>query len=151
MFKKELLKAILVVAIFVIDRISKNFIIENPSYQYRYIIGSILSFNYIHNTGIAFGLMKNYNSFFLVFNTALLLFLFFIRKRFTDKLSIVAIHLIIGGAMGNIFDRIKYGYVIDFIDFKYFPAIFNFADFSISCGALILLYMGVKEAKCPGH
>lgn len=151
MFKKEFFKVVLVISIFLVDRFSKNFIIENPDYQYHYIIGNILSFNYIHNTGIAFGFVKNYNSFFIFLNTALLLFLFFIRKKFTDRLSIIAIHLIIGGAIGNIFDRIKYGYVVDFIDFKYFPAIFNFADFSISCGALILLYMGIKEAKCIGR
>ncbi|MEF3279700.1 MAG: signal peptidase II [Elusimicrobiota bacterium] len=147
MFNKEFFKVGIVIFVFIADRVSKNLILNFPEYNFHWIIPGVVSINFIHNSGVAFGLLKGYNLFFIFFNTLLLGFLLLIRKKFSDFLSSLAIHFIIGGALGNIFDRIKYGYVIDFIDLKYFPAIFNIADFSITCGAVLLVYLSIKEAR----
>lgn len=135
---------IIVVLVFVIDRLTKDLILANPSCNIS-LIGGLLKINYVENTGVAFGFLKGYNSFFVIFNSILLIFLLYIRKRTKNPVSFYAFHIIIGGAVGNIFDRIKNGYVIDFIDLKYFPAVFNMADFFITLGVLILMFSGVKE------
>lgn len=109
------------------------------------IIPSFLYFHYVENDGIAFGMFKGFNKFFLIFNSAVLAFLLYVRRSFKERLPYYSIHLIIGGALGNIYDRISHGYVVDFIDLKYFPAVFNIADFSITCGIIMLFIYFLRE------
>lgn len=150
MFKNKHIHAPLIVfLVFIIDRFTKNIVVFS-GYHNISIIGNFLRINYVENTGVAFGLFKGYNLFFILFNSVLIIFLLYFKRKTKDLLSFYALHLIIGGAIGNIFDRIKHGYVVDFIDLKYFPAIFNMADFFITCGAIMLIFSGFKEEKCVG-
>ncbi len=55
--------------------------------------------------------------------------------------------MILGGAIGNLIDRVRLGYVVDFIDFKFFPAVFNVADSFIVIGAIILGYLMIFREK----
>ncbi|MDO8350955.1 MAG: signal peptidase II, partial [Gallionella sp.] len=72
------------------------------------------------------------------------------RKHAGETLFALALSLILGGALGNLIDRLAYGYVIDFLLFHwnehYFPA-FNVADSAISCGAFLLIWESFMEKK----
>lgn len=128
----------IVIFVFIVDFFSKEFIVSSMAhYQY---LGGVLKINYVKNTGVAFGLFQGANTFFIFFNLILLIFLFYMKKKIKSTLSYYSLHLIIGGAVGNIYDRIKYGYVIDFIDLSFFPAVFNFADFFITLGVCLILF-----------
>jgi signal peptidase II len=107
------------------------------------IIKNIFHITLVHNTGIAFGMFKNQVAIFiLVSSIAIILILYnlFQHKRNggLHKLELNALCLILGGAIGNLIDRVMFGYVIDFLDFRIWP-VFNIADSAITIGIIILL------------
>jgi signal peptidase II len=146
MYKKNIIGLLVFLFVFFIDRITKDHVLNHINDFYSFL-GGVLKIHYVENTGIAFGMLGGFNKFFIIFNSFLLLFLFYFKRKINSLLQVVAIHMIIGGAVGNIFDRIKYGFVIDFIDLKYFPAVFNMGDFFITMGAIIL-FLSSGEEKC---
>ena len=98
------------------------------------------------NTGTAFGLLKNASWFFIVFAAAVSVFLILRYKTFDNSMQPL-LGLILGGALGNLLDRLLYGAVIDFIDFHFWPA-FNVADSAVSIAVILLLireYMPQKR------
>ncbi|OGW96750.1 MAG: signal peptidase II [Omnitrophica WOR_2 bacterium GWC2_45_7] len=107
------------------------------------LIKNIIHMTLVHNTGIAFGLFKDHGVVFIVIPIIaiiLLIFNIYYYRKNNKALShtyIVAFSLILGGAIGNLFDRIVYGHVIDFIDFRVWP-VFNIADSAITIGALMI-------------
>ena len=108
------------------------------------IIHNILHFTLVHNTGIAFGLFKDHGIVFIIIPITLIgLLVFNIYFNHHDQdltLSyIIAFALILGGAIGNLIDRIFIGHVIDFIDFRIWP-VFNLADSAITVGAGLLMW-----------
>ena len=146
----KILNPIIVISVFLLDRISK-FLILKKLYFSEYKIFSFFSLRYVENTGIAFGLFQDRNLFFIISNTIFLTILIYVKRKFRDTFSTIGIHLVIGGALGNIYDRIAYKYVVDFIDFHFFPAVFNIADASITVGAFFIgisaLIERIKEKK----
>jgi len=146
----KILNPLIVIFVFLFDRISKYLVLKKLYFS-EYKIFSFFSLRYVENTGIAFGLFQDRNLFFIISNTVFLLILIYIRKKFKDTLSSIGIHFVIGGALGNIYDRIVYKYVIDFIDFHFFPAVFNMADSSITIGAFFIgasaIIEKIKEDK----
>ena len=123
-------------SVFVLDRISKLLVLKyiplNSSVDLK-----IFSLTHILNTGTAFGLFKNAPWFFIVFAAAVSVFLILRYKTFSDNLQPL-LGLILGGALGNLLDRLVYGAVVDFIDFHFWPA-FNIADTAISISVVLLL------------
>ena len=117
------------------------------------VIPSLLDFTYIRNEGIAFGInFPGGKIFFIVFPILITFYLISLlkNKEFEDSASQIALLLIIGGAIGNILDRIFRGYVVDFIDFHINGAhwyIFNVADSSVTIGLLFLLYSSIIIKK----
>ncbi|HLF17436.1 MAG TPA: signal peptidase II [Candidatus Omnitrophota bacterium] len=107
------------------------------------IIQNVFHLTLVHNTGIAFGLFKDYGIVFIVIPViAIFLLIFNIyyyrhNNEFLDRIYIVAFSLILGGAIGNLIDRIRFGYVVDFLDFRIWP-VFNVADSAITIGAVII-------------
>jgi len=142
--KTFLICAISIFSIVLLDRITKLFFISIFSVGESIpVIHNILHFTLVHNTGIAFGLFKNQGILFVIVSMlAILFFAWFLYSRRQEedfsKLSIFAFSLIIGGALGNLIDRLQFGFVIDFIDFRIWP-VFNIADSAITIGALILV------------
>jgi signal peptidase II len=139
--------AILVVAgIIFLDRVTKIFFTDLLSVNESLpIFANILRMTLVHNTGIAFGLFRNQGLVFFVIPfiaLVLLIFNIFYYKNNGDlsRMYIVGFSLILSGAIGNLVDRIMYGYVIDFIDFRIWP-VFNIADCAITIGAVIV---GIK-------
>src|SRR3989338_11403410 len=109
------------------------------------VIRNIFHTTLVHNTGIAFGLFKGQDLVFIVVPVIAIILLaynIYYYKYNNEKLSrlyIIAISLILGGAIGNLVDRIWYGHVIDFIDFRIWP-VFNVADSAITIGAFIIAF-----------
>ncbi len=155
MFRKHLADFSIIILIFLIDRVSKIFIIGSPEVydQYGISITSFLNFNLIWNEGIAFGLFSfeeklyyNFLTIFICLITIIIIWLMFKSERF-EKLSYI---MIIGGSFGNIFDRIFYSAVPDFIDihinnFHWF--IFNVADIFITLGIISLIGIEILSSK----
>ena len=108
------------------------------------VLRGIFHITLVHNTGIAFGLFKNQGIVFIIIPIIaiiLLVFNIYYYRNHQEDLSrtyIVAFSLILGGAIGNLIDRIYFGYVIDFLDFRIWP-VFNLADSAITIGAAIIL------------
>jgi len=127
-----------------LDRITKIFfsriLVEGESLR---IFPSLLHMTLVHNTGIAFGLFKDQGVVFIIIPiiaVSLLIYNVYYYGRFKEKISemyILGFSLILGGAMGNLIDRVAYGYVIDFIDFRIWP-VFNIADSAITIGAVLI-------------
>ncbi|VAW49622.1 Lipoprotein signal peptidase [hydrothermal vent metagenome] len=138
------LSVIIAVLIVLIDRITKLFFIDLLSYgESLPIIKNVFHMTLVHNTGIAFGMFKDQGAVFIIIPIIaiiLLIFNIYYYKQNDEVLSrsyIVAFSLILGGAIGNLIDRIYYGYVIDFIDFRIWP-VFNIADSAITIGAVVV-------------
>lgn len=95
----------------------------------------------VYNTGIAFGLFKQYPIVFTVVTSAaiiIIIYFLFQKKYELSKLESLALCFILGGSAGNLIDRLRLGHIIDFIDFRVWP-IFNLADSFILIGAVILV------------
>ncbi len=130
--------------IVILDRSTKLFfsylLSANESWP---VIRNVFHMTLVHNTGIAFGLFKNQGIVFIIISLIaiiLLIFNLYYYHQNNEALSqsyIVAFSLILGGAIGNLIDRLCYGYVIDFIDFRIWP-VFNIADSAITIGAVII-------------
>ncbi|EOD01295.1 signal peptidase II [Caldisalinibacter kiritimatiensis] len=111
------------------------------------IINGFLQFNYVENVGAAFGILKNKQLFFIILTFIVLIgmVLFMIKNKRLNIYMRWGLVLIIAGAIGNLIDRIRLGYVIDFIDVKFgsfydYP-VFNIADCAIVIGTILVSYL----------
>ena len=138
----------LIVAALVVtfDQLSKLWIRAHLALGESLPITGRLSLIYIRNTGSAFGLLANQTFLIIIIGIAsLLIVLLFLRYLSqVTTLSMTSIGLIWGGAVGNLIDRLHFGYVIDFIYFRlwgnfHWPA-FNIADTAITIGVFVLIY-----------
>lgn len=141
--------------VFLLDILSKNFIQKKIIYGEQVEITSFLSLVYFQNTGAAFSFLSDqggWQRYFLIAISllAVLYIPWLINQYKKNILIVIGLLLILGGAIGNLYDRISYGYVIDFIylhiDEFYWPA-FNVADSAISLGVLLFLYGSFKNYK----
>lgn len=117
------------------------------------VIPGLFQIRYVHNTGAAWGILRGMNDWLVLLSIVLLAVLVIYWKRFVEKavLSHIGAGLMLGGIVGNLIDRVKYGYVVDFLDFYFgshhFPA-FNIADAAICSGVgLYILYYVMAEKK----
>ncbi len=140
----------LICFIVLIDQISKILIHAKINlYESIQIIPHLLDFTYIRNEGIAFGInFAGSKVIFIVFPILITFYLLSLLKdkEFDKPFYQISLLLIIGGAIGNIIDRIFRGYVIDFIDFHINNVhwyVFNLADSSVTIGLLFLLYSSI--------
>ena len=155
MSKKYLVDFFIIFFIFIIDRLSKLLIISYPETyeQYGISVTSFLNFNLIWNEGIAFGLFSfdnkiyyNFLTIFIILVTIIIIWLMYKSKGF-ERFSFM---MIVGGSLGNIYDRVFYFAVPDFIDihvnnFHWF--IFNVADIFITLGIICLISIEIFSKK----
>ena len=141
--------------VFLLDILSKNFIQNKIIYGEQLEITSFLSLVHFQNTGAAFSFLSDqggWQRYFLIAISllAVLYIPWLINQYKKNILIVIGLLLILGGAIGNLYDRISYGYVIDFIYLHfaefYWPA-FNVADSAISLGVLLFLYGSFKSYK----
>lgn len=130
----------------VIDQITKWFALRILDDREIVIWEKVFRFRLFRNNGIAFGLVtEKVMVYALIIGAFLFLIWMFIQHiRKKTSLSFIALSLVIGGAIGNIIDRVRFGYVIDFIDIMFW-SIFNFADIAICVGVGILVYIVMVE------
>lgn len=132
---------LIIVAIIAADQFSKYLAVTNLMNKASItVIERFLSFTYVENVGMAFGMLKNQRLFFIISTSIIaLVILYFIFKSYKKNLLIsICLSLIFGGAIGNLIDRIRLGYVVDFIHFRFFPPVFNIADSAVVVGAIAL-------------
>ena len=131
-----------------LDQLSKA-VIEHffILHETKPLIQNIFHLTLVYNTGGAFGLLRDRNSVFLavssVVSLILLVQLFKVPADFR-----MALGLILGGAWGNMIDRARFGYVIDFLDFRVWP-VFNIADTSITFGVIIIMALLLFKKPPP--
>lgn len=130
----------IVIFILFIDQLSK-FIVSNTLLlnQPNPVIKSVFAITLVHNRGAAFGMMKGQTILFIATSICAIILIYRslkINKHGATSLNSVALALILAGALGNLIDRLFFGYVIDFFDFHIWP-VFNIADSSITIGAVL--------------
>lgn len=133
--------------IFALDQVSKTIALNSLNYGQRIRVFDFFDITLLFNTGAAFSFLADYGGsqrwlFTAIAIFAVILILYWLYKYHKQPLFCLALSLILAGALGNLYDRMVHGYVVDFILFYwrdwYFPA-FNMADISITCGAGLLI------------
>jgi len=139
----------------VLDQISKYWFDATYQYGERVAVLPFFDFTLLYNPGAAFSFLADGQGWqrwlFTVIALAVVgLILSLLRKHPTQKLFCCALTLVLGGATGNLIDRVQYGHVVDFLLFYWntwhFPA-FNVADIAISCGAVLLIWDEVLRMR----
>lgn len=129
------------------------------------VINNLFHITYVQNTGAAFGFLAESHAsfrevFFLSMPPIALVIIFMMLRAVenSDRIQVTALSLIFGGAIGNYIDRLRFRYVVDFLDFSYrytsdgqiktlsWPA-FNVADSAIVCGVSVLIYLMLVQKK----
>ncbi|MGA2526851.1 MAG: signal peptidase II [Smithellaceae bacterium] len=146
------------IAVIVLDQITKAVIREKLFMYGSYkVIDGFFSLVYVMNPGAAFGFLAGapeifrYLFFISITVLAILLIIYYILKsKAQDVLIVISLTLIFGGAVGNLIDRIRFGAVVDFLDFYigtwHWPA-FNAADSAISIGAVLMIWEMLVSRK----
>ena len=128
--------------VFAADRLTKYFIMKSLALEESVkVIPGIFHITLVFNNGAAFGVLRNYSLFFIVFSfiTIALILLIISKARQMEALFAMSLALILGGASGNLVDRLKFGHVIDFLDFRIWP-VFNIADSCIAIGIALIAF-----------
>ncbi|MBU2102075.1 MAG: signal peptidase II [Candidatus Omnitrophota bacterium] len=136
--------------VFLADLALKNYLRVNYAGESIPLVPNILHCTVVFNTGAAFGILQGKTT-ALAYTTIffIILFLNFIKREGKGHLLFtIACGLIIGGALSNLFDRLVFGFVIDYIDIRVWP-VFNLSDSCISVGAA-LLFLDSFRSKKPG-
>ncbi|MFQ5812388.1 MAG: signal peptidase II [Anaerolineae bacterium] len=146
-----LLPAVAVLTL-VIDRISKWVVMASlrPGESWNPVaaLERWVSLTYVTNTGAAFGLFPDHGVIFMVIAVVVIAaIIFYYRYLPGDQWLVqISLGLQLGGALGNLVDRLRYGHVIDFIDFKVWP-VFNVADSSLFIGVVILAFYLLRHGE----
>jgi signal peptidase II len=135
---------ILLVVLFVvfIDQLSKFYIQKHMVLGMSIpIVEDVFHITYVLNPGAAFGLFEHQTLFFLVVAVCLVISAIYFYPRIPKQYRLLRLGtgLLVGGAVGNVIDRIKTGYVVDFFDFRIWP-VFNVADTAIVCGVGCIIF-----------
>ena len=146
---------IVMAAVVAADQLSKLLVIEYlaPVEQVKLIDG-VLHLTYVENRGAAFGMLSDHRWVFMVLSVAAIaaLVIYLWKSRPRDRLLTLSLAMIAGGGIGNMIDRMVYGYVVDFIDVTaVWDYVFNVADSAVcvGCGLIILWFIlcEIKERK----
>ena len=129
--------------IVIADQVTKYLVVKHIAlYEAVPVWNKVFHLTYIQNTGMGFSLLEGYRWLFIVMTLAafVLIFITLKKKWITHPTGLWALAFIAGGAVGNLIDRIRLGYVVDMIcvDFIDFP-VFNVADCFVVCGAILLV------------
>jgi signal peptidase II len=141
--------------VLVLDQLSKAAISNHFVYGESFAVTSFFNLVLAHNTGAAFSFLNDAGGiqrwlFSAIAIMASVWIVRLLRKHQAQSLFSFALAFILGGALGNLIDRIAYGYVVDFLDFywgSYHFAAFNLADSAITCGAALLILDSFKGKK----
>ena len=140
---------IITVLIVIADQLAKFAAIKYLKGQKPIVlIKDFLSFHYTENAGAAFGILQQKRTLFIIITTIFLIVITFYIFKYYNELSLISkigAAILLGGSIGNFIDRIRFGYVVDFISVKLartydFP-VFNIADMAIVLGTLVIVFV----------
>ena len=137
--------------IIIIDQATKYLVLKNFTlYESKPIIEGIFHLTYVRNIGAAFSILQNQRTFFIIATSivVIVIFWYILSKKYLNNIVLYSLILIAGGAVGNLIDRVRFGYVVDFFDFMIWP-VFNIADMSIVIGSILLSYYYIFLDKAP--
>jgi len=143
--------------VLMLDQLTKYFVSRAFALYESVEITPFFNLVLVHNRGAAFSFLSEAGGWQRGFFIVLALgasgwIVWLLRKHPQEKLFCIALSLVLGGALGNVIDRVLFGAVVDFLDFHAFgyhwPA-FNVADMGISCGAILLIWDAMKGKTKP--
>lgn len=146
----------LTVAVIVLDLGTKALASSLLTYGQPVVVLPVFNLTLLHNTGAAFSFLAEHDGWqrwlfaFIAIGASIGLTVWLTRLRAHEKLMAASLALVIGGALGNLYDRLVHGYVVDFLSFHwqshYFPA-FNLADTAITLGAIGMIIESLRDAR----
>ncbi len=136
------------------DQLSKYWIVHQVKLpEKRQIeISGIFDLTFVQNYGASFGMLHGMRWPLALLSSAVAIALLYWLGNLKRRMAAIGVAFVVGGALGNLYDRLAYGYVVDFLDFSglYFPWVFNIADAAINVGiAFILLDAYLTREKKP--
>lgn len=145
--------AIISLICIIIDQVIKVVVTTNLEFAHSInVINNFFRLTYLQNTGAAWSILSG-NRILLVIITLIALFIiyyFFIKGKEIKNHESILYGLLLGGILGNLIDRVRFGYVIDYLDFNIFSyhyPVFNFADICIVISIIVLLIISLKDDK----
>lgn len=149
--KNHIFTIALSIFVLLVDFYTK-YIVRNDA---RYIEGvtvipNLLKLIYVKNEGAAFSMLSGYRgALILISSIAILLGIFAITRLYrNNKIVSLAVSMVIAGGVGNLIDRISFGFVTDMIIFSFFSPVFNVADISVTLGCIILIiYIAIFDSS----
>ncbi|MDO4869969.1 MAG: signal peptidase II [Bacillota bacterium] len=145
-----MLYILVIVGVIILDRIVKTAVAGSMNVGDSIaVLGDFFHITYVRNTGAAFSILQDHRLFLIILPAAVIcigiVFICAGIKKY-KPVFLWALSLMCGGGIGNLTDRVAYGYVVDMFDFGWFP-VFNVADIAVCVGCgLLLLYMIVFES-----
>ena len=141
-----------------LDQLTKQLVVHFLDKNVPFdVIPGVFRFSYVENRGAAFGMLDEHRWVFMIISTVAIAAMLVYLWKFAPKnvFMRIGLSLVIGGGIGNMIDRVVFGYVVDFLDFCAFPTlwkwVFNVADACVCVGAgMVMLYLVleiIKEAK----
>ena len=153
MLKRKVIILIIIIFSFFLDLLTKNYALNHLIINHSLSINNFLNFTLAFNYGAAFSFLSDAGGwqrwFFIIFSFIVIIIISYMLI-YDDNSPYIAFSFVIGGALGNLNDRIIYGYVIDFIEIYYntfYWPIFNIADVAISIGVILLLHNIIFNKK----
>ncbi|HEY7440009.1 MAG TPA: signal peptidase II [Acidimicrobiia bacterium] len=143
-------------AVVLVDQLTKAWVVANLTNDPLSIIGNDVELRVGRNSGVAFSLFTNATVVLALLAIVMSVILIRAVRRATDLLTVVALSLVLGGALGNLCDRlfrspgVLHGGVVDFVRVGSFPT-FNVADSAITIGALLLVYAVLRGSSASAH
>jgi signal peptidase II len=145
-------------AVYAIDQIAKFLVVAHlPLNEFVPVLGTVLQFFYVTNSGAAFSIGSAYTWIFSVLAAAVFVFIIWFARRIRSIGWAVVFGLLLGGVLGNLTDRLfrepgfGIGHVVDFIKIPFLPAIFNLADSAITAAMVLFLILTIRGIGLDGR
>ncbi|MBF0665924.1 MAG: signal peptidase II [Brevundimonas sp.] len=142
--------------IIVVDQLTKAWVLQGLGLRFEGqsipVLAPVFHFTLVHNEGVSFGLFGDGSARWMlsIFSIVVAGILGWWALKAERRLLVTAIGLIMGGAIGNVIDRIRFGWVVDFLDFSgtgFFPWVFNVADSAITIGVVLLILDSILSER----
>ena len=145
--KKGIVIPVIAIVVIILDVITKMLIVKQVAYHEIIKVLPFINIVHIENKGAAFGLFAGLgNVFFIIISLVAIGFIAYYLKTVQKRVEIISLSLVLGGAVGNLIDRIRIGKVTDFIDFYinnwHWPS-FNVADSALTVGIILFLWANI--------
>ena len=139
-------------AVIAVDQVSKYLVQANMTVGQSLPPDGVVRLHYVTNTGGLFGLFPGQTSFVTVGAVLALVAIVLYYRFLASKSSLarLSLGLVLGGAVGNLIDRLRLGYVIDFVDLRVWP-VFNLADAAVTVGVIAMVLILIVEWRKPAR